>query len=66
MTSESIKNQNNQTNSNHIGFVLYDSNFILKVNQTKPIRILFYVADQTTFRLKNEPNYITNIYNTTI
>jgi hypothetical protein len=41
-------------------FVWFGSDFILKVNRTKPIRILFYLTVWMTFTLKTEPNRTAN------
>ena len=37
-------------------FVWFGLDFILKVNRTKPNRILIYLAVRMTFSLKTEPN----------
>jgi len=50
------KNRTNRSNPNRIGLVWFGSDFIFKVNRTKPNRMLFYLAVQMTFTFKTEPN----------
>jgi len=50
------KNCTNRSNPTAIGLIWLGSDFIFKVNRTKPNRILFYLAVQMTFNLKTEPN----------
>jgi hypothetical protein len=54
------KNRTNRSNPNCIGLIWFGSDFILKVNRTKPIRILFYLTVRMTFTLKTEPNRTAN------
>jgi len=44
------------TDPTQTALVWFGSNFIFKVNQTKPNRMLFYLAVHMTFNLKTEPN----------
>jgi len=46
--------------------ILFGSDFILEVNQTKPNRILNYLAVRMTFNLKTESNRTTNTLNSAV
>jgi len=56
----SRKNRINQSKPTRIGLVWFGSNFVVKVNRTKPDRMLFYLAVWMTFTLKAEPNCTAN------
>ena len=55
-----LKNRTNRSNPNRIGLVWFGSDFICKVNWTKPNRMHIYLAARMTFNLKTEPNRTTN------